>query len=197
MGQDILWNQIYFSPFYRYGPYLVGVLAGKFLAEKTFNKKEFKLEMTQLTGRVLMTLVIIGLLGIVYFPLPIAYEAVFYPQWVADLYEGFSRTLWGVLICAMVILLEGGITGPWDMLKSDYILIFSKLNFSAYLIHFYSITSIVQTSFRSSFYLSANLGAAIGVVGCVVMYVTGAIFFIIFEAPFAVISDILFKRFIQ
>ena len=200
LRQDILWNQIYFAPFYRYGPYLVGVLAGIFLAMKKLQYATKDIEtrsflgIRESTGRILMCLVILGMIGIVYFPLPTAYEAVYWPQWVADLYEGFSRTLWGVLVCAMIVLIEGGVRGPWDFLKSDYFLIFSKINFSAYLIHYYSITWIVQSSFRSSFYLSANLGLVVGVVGCVVMYVTGGVFFILFEAPFAVLSNVLLKK---
>lgn len=198
-SQETLWNQIYFIPFYRYGPYLVGILTGAFLAKNGFKNKTIDLGITQTTGRVLMSLVILGLLAIIYFPLPTAYtdEGVFYPQWIADLYEGFSRTLWGVFICGMVVLMEGGITGPWDFLKSDYFLIFSKINFSSYLIHYYAITWIVTASFGTSFYLSPNLGALVGVCGCFLMYFTGGIFFVIFEAPFAVICDILFNKFIK
>ena len=92
---------------------------------------------------------------------------------IAEIYDTISRTIWGALLSGLIVLLEAGYKAPLaftSFLSSDYFLLPSKLNLSAYFIHFYVVSWVFQVTFAQNYYLSWQLGLAMSVVTCIGMY---------------------------
>ena len=195
---DSIWAETYFRPWTRITPYLTGIVAGCWLAELRLSKVGGPGKWTWKVnaGIILSFLMLVGLM---FFPYPNftleGEDDLFWPYWVGVCYTSLSRGVWGLILTYFVYLLEKHKTGMiYDILSSNFWVVLSKLNFSAYLFHIYIICRSLEFFGYESFYFS-EFFTFLWSTGCVVtVYVKSAVFYILCEYPLTVGCKFLMGR---
>lgn len=167
-------SDTYFRPWFRASVYFIGFIYGWFLVKKfqqvereTENNKLRKPQQTSVERyvEIFENLCLVFLLAaLIYFPLPNYFEA-FYPSWIGMLYNSGVRPLWGLVLGHLIYNLEmsnikySHASNSWlyNFFANDTWLIFSKLNFSAYLVHYYVIYWVYERIIEEQYYVNWEL----------------------------------------
>jgi len=180
--QDNDWMLAYIYPWYRVSPYFIGLIGGIWLAQAKAAKK-----MVGKSTRVLMIfLSTFGLAVCLFFPLPNVYT-LFWPAWVSFAYPSIVRLFWGIFLTILIYYMELSKKGwIYNILAYDNWLLLSKVNFSAYLIHYGIIPVFIDNFIFEAVYVSAlfELITATGFI--VFIYFIALIFHMLVEAPISV-----------
>ena len=186
-------DQYYFLPWCRAAPYIVGVFAGLFL-----RNKNRKLDISKTFAVILWTFSVLIITFLVLGPSLLLTQGYEIPGWFNVIYEGFSRPLFGTALAIIIVLLETG--HGWhfySILASDWWLIFSKLNFGAYLTHILVICKLFGAPFPSDFYFTWEFGMVMSVYVCVAMYGTGFLYHVFLEVPLGEICNFLVNKLVK
>ena len=141
--------------------------------------KNFKTSLTILA--INLTLLLIVLL-----PLP-QYYVDFFPASFQMFYEANYRVIWGLLICSLIYLLETRLSGwCYNFLSNNFWTIFARINFSAYLVHFYVLVHLVVWIFEDTAYASAWYIFMGTIMTVVFSYLMAFVFYVLVEAPVAI-----------
>ena len=130
--------------------------------------------------------------------MPIVYDDQIpgtYSTLTAAIYEGCFRGLWGMCLGGLIILCETG-RGGWisEILSSNMWLVPSRLNLSAYFVHYMIQFALVKYIFVEQYYLSTAIILAVCFVTSCLMFIGGFVFYVLFEAPFAYMAEVLLRR---
>ncbi|KYB25125.1 nose resistant to fluoxetine protein 6 [Tribolium castaneum] len=130
-------NYYYAATYARFGPYVIGMLAGYLLYKIKTNKIKVNLKMWQVIT--LWLVLLTGLVACVWagFPLNASKD----DRWGNSLFLAFNRPAWAVAVVGVVFLCVAGYGGPIDKFLSWSVFQFlTKVSYSMYLVHFAVIT---------------------------------------------------------
>jgi len=181
-------QDIYVKPYTRFGPYVIGLVAGYLLYE---TRKERK---THHWVTVMLWWVASTVMGLaVIYGLRDYYKDGTKPSKAADvLYLTFSRSAWGVAVSWVVYACATGYAGPINTLLSwTPFGPVSRINYSAYLYHLLLMQIILQnlkSKVMYDDYLIATLYCGVLLMSYGVAFLTA----MWFESPFIGLEKILF-----
>ena len=184
----IYWLDLYAKPWTRISPYLFGAFTGICLADYRKKKHDEKKKRKTFTFKTSLTILFINLtlLLIVLLPLP-QYYVDFFPASFQMFYEANYRVIWGLLICYQIYLLETRLSGwCYNFLSNNFWTIFARINFSAYLVHFYVLVHLVVWIFEDTAYASAWYIFMGTIMTVVFSYLMAFVFYVLIEAPVAI-----------
>ncbi|XP_044262890.1 nose resistant to fluoxetine protein 6-like [Tribolium madens] len=181
----------YGATYARFGPYVIGMLAGYFLYKIKTNKIKIHLKWWQVIT--LWLVFITGLVACVWggYPLYVSTEE---DRWGNSMYLAFNRSAWAVAVVGVIFLCVAGYGGPIDKFLSWPVFQFlTKLSYSMYLIHF-TVIVVRYTLSRNSIKFS-NL-AMMHVFWGDFMFTLGLslILCLTFESPIIIMEKYLFHR---
>nr|XP_015839403.1 PREDICTED: nose resistant to fluoxetine protein 6-like [Tribolium castaneum] len=192
-NEDILeFSYDYYGATYaRFGPYVIGMLAGYFLYKIKTNKLKVYLKWWQVVT--LWLVFITGLVACVWagYPLNVAKEE---DRWGNAMFFAFDRSAWAVAVVGVIFLCVSGYGRLIDTFLSWPVFQFlTKLSYSMYLIHFTVISVRYAVSknnikFSNIAILHAFWGDFMFTLGLsLIMCLT-------FESPIIIIEKYLFHR---
>ncbi|XP_015839401.1 nose resistant to fluoxetine protein 6-like [Tribolium castaneum] len=127
-------NYYYDATYARFGPYVIGMLAGYFIYRIKTNKIRIHLKSWHVIT--LWLVFITGLVACVWagYPLNVATEE---DRWGDSMFLAFNRPAWAVAVVGVIFLCVSGYGKPIDTFLSWSVFQFlTKLSYSMYLIHF-------------------------------------------------------------
>ena len=186
-------DQIYFKPYCRIAPYLVGILLGYFLYRK------FRIPVTNLVKGWLVHIVlwlVAAILGIIN-----VYGL--YPSWHGHelttaenvLYVMFSRFTWGITLALVVFICHTGYGGVINVFLSLPIWIpLSRLTFNAYLVH-EMVMTLLFSEMRDTLYYTDTIMVLYVVSIVVLSYGAAGVVSVFVEYPLSNLESAVFKLF--
>ncbi|XP_044262889.1 nose resistant to fluoxetine protein 6-like [Tribolium madens] len=184
-------NYYYITAYARFGPYVIGMLAGYFLYKIKTNKIKIHLKWWQVIT--LWLVVLTGLVACVWagYPLNVATKE---DRWGNSMFLAFNRPAWAVAVVGVIFLCVAGYGGPIDKFLSWPVFQFlTKLSYSMYLVH-YALIIVRYALLRNNIKFS-NL-AMMHVFWGDFMFTLGLslILCLTFESPIIILEKYLFHR---
>ncbi|XP_015839400.1 nose resistant to fluoxetine protein 6-like [Tribolium castaneum] len=181
----------YAATYARFGPYVIGMLAGYFLYKIKTNKIRIHLKSWHVIT--LWLVFITGLVACVWagYPLNVATEE---DRWGSSLYLAFNRPAWAVAVVGVIFLCVSGYGTPIDKFLSWSVFQFlTKLSYSMYLVHICVIsirTSLLRNNIKFSSFAILHVfwGDFMITLGL------SLILCLTFESPIIIIEKYLFHR---
>ncbi|XP_064214043.1 nose resistant to fluoxetine protein 6-like [Tribolium castaneum] len=184
-------NYYYYAATYaRFGPYVIGMLAGYFLYKIKTNKIKVHLKAWQVIT--LWLVFITGLVACVWAGYPLN-KATEEDRWGNSMFLAFNRPAWAVAVVGVIFLCVSGYGRPIDKFLSWSVFQFlTKLSYSMYLIHFTVI--IVRYAVSRNNIKFSNLGMMHAFWGDF-MFTLGLslILCLTFESPIIILEKYLFR----
>ncbi|XP_015839398.1 nose resistant to fluoxetine protein 6 isoform X2 [Tribolium castaneum] len=140
-------NLFYKQTYARFGPYVIGMLAGYYIYK--VKKNEIKIRLRWWLVLVCWMVLVALLVACVYdgYPLTVAKEKEI---WSNSLYLALNKPLWAVAVATVIFLCVSGYGGPIDTFLSLPIFQFlTKLSYSMYLVH-YSVIVVRYAILRNN-----------------------------------------------
>ncbi|EAR92156.2 acyltransferase family protein (macronuclear) [Tetrahymena thermophila SB210] len=202
------WNDIYFKPWCRIPPYLLGLLFGIFYKEYQIEKQQndsskkvsFLMKISHYMRETFVKWMSYSLgLAIIFYlifgPRPLQVNGVdYWNQNTQHFVYGISRVLYSL---AVILVLLPSVCGSKDLIvkimSSSIFQFMSKLTFQGYLYH-YAIETYSLWSFYDSMYLSIQNVLNIYVAQVPIIFLISFIFYVLIELPFNNLANIFFNR---
>ena len=181
-------EEYYITPHGRCGPYIVGILAGYILA---VNGGKIKLNrITNILGWLVTVAtglaIVYGLRGSLGGESPL-------PVGVTALYNGFSRTAWGMCICWVMFSCVSGYGGVVNRLLSwPTFEVLGRLTYMVYLIHL----SIIQTFYENmdQAFFTKDLTMTVFYLGLLTLsYMAAFVLSVMLESPTQALEKIFLR----
>lgn len=177
---------IYISPYSRMGPYLIGLLTGHILSRRR-------------NVRIPGHLIVIGWMSALATGLACVYGLSQYFKGTgmnlhaASIYNGLSRTAWGISVAWVIFSCVTGTGGVINTFLSWSVWVpLSKLTYVVYLIHVIVLDVLVATA-RTPVYASNWSIAILYIATLSLTYAFAFICSVLFEAPGLVLEKLLFR----
>ncbi|XP_045468714.1 nose resistant to fluoxetine protein 6-like [Harmonia axyridis] len=183
-------NEYYFKTHARFGPYVIGMLAGYLIHKMRSGGKKVKLNI--FVSFIAWVLTIGALVACTFDGFNLRNDTD--NALIDGMYVGFNRSIWSCALAMVVILCVSGNGGLINTFLSCPLMQFlSKLSYSMYLVH-YLIILAVNLSGRDTMHFS-NYEAIFQFFSFFILTVVVSVFYtLLFESPMIILERIIFSR---
>ena len=199
---------LYYKPYARMSCYFIGFVCGYFWSQKARTSEE-KYVLIKFSHKFIyyMLWILISVMFLVFIWLPRNYYLEpTWPRILMALYISCFREFWSFLVISIIFLVERfefnflseneSWNFPKNFLTSNFWLIPSKLNYSAYCIHSVIAAWMVGQNQNIRFYTGKDVFVFTSSV-LIMSYFAAGLMFLLFEAPFGRVVDRYLKRFLD
>lgn len=186
-------------PWFRLSSYLIGYIYGQILFQKLQNLVTAKNVKSTIKSGWITFLVAPACVVILFFPLPNYKNSTpMYPAWVGILYNSLSRFVWAWLMSQFIYNIELHHRAQkhlksyqiynfsnvfYQILANKNWLLLAKLNFSALIIHYLTITTVMENLLQEQSYNSFDYLMVFALSVPVYVYARAFLFHCFIEAP--------------